>query len=285
MPYSLREAFFAFWRAPMLTSLSAMMIGLSLFVVGLFGIAAFNIRQVLDRVESRVEVVAYLNDDAQAAEVRTAMEDISRYAEVREVDYVSRARALEIARQELREFQNVFAGLETNPLPASLNIMLHPQQGATGVEAVAERVAQYAFVEEVLYGSEWLDKVFLLRRVAAAATGVLGLAFLVVASIIIGAAIRMAIYARRDEIAIMRLVGATEGFIRRPFLLEGFITGLLGSGLALAATYGVFRVLSDSIVELEWLPTEWLGAGVAFGSLVGTLASAMAVRRHAGDIR
>jgi cell division transport system permease protein len=285
MFYSLREAFSAFWRAPMLTALSAMMIGLSLFVVGLFGIAAYNIRQVLDRVESRVEVVAYLNDDAQAAEVRTAMEDISQYAEVREVDYVSRARALEIARQELREFQNVFAGLATNPLPASLNIMLHPQQGAQGVEAVAQRVAQYTFVEEVLYGSEWLDKVFLLRRVAAAATGVLGLAFLVVASIIIGAAIRMAIYARRDEIAIMRLVGATEGFIRRPFLLEGLITGLLGGGLALAATYGVFRVLTDSIVELEWLPAEWLGAGVAFGALVGTLASAMAVHRHAGDIR
>lgn len=282
MPYALREALAGFRRTPLLIGLSAVMIALSLFVVGLFGVAAYNVRQVLDRIESRVEVVAYLHDDAQPGAVRAAMEQITAYPEVREVDYISRERALEIARTELREFQTVFSALDSNPLPASLNIMMQPQQvGPETVETVANRVAQFPFVEEVRYGSEWLEKVYLLRRVAAVATLVLGAAFALVAAVIIGAAIRMAIFARREEIAIMRLVGATEGFVRRPFLLEGLITGLVGSLLAVASTWAMYNALSPSVVELEWLPVQWVAGGLAFGALVGTAASALAVRRHA----
>jgi cell division transport system permease protein len=286
MPYALREALAGFRRSPLLVGLSATMIALSLFVVGLFGVAAYNVRQVLDRIESRVEVVAYLYDDAPPPVVRAAMEQITTYPEVREVDYVSRERALEIARTELREFQTVFSALESNPLPASLNIMMQPQQqGAEAVETVARRVAEYPFVEEVRYGSEWLEKVYLLRRVAGIATLVLGIAFALVASVIIGAAIRMAIFARRDEIAIMRLVGATESFVRMPFLLEGFLTGLLGALLALGATRGVYTMMSPNVVELDWLPEPWLVAGLLAGALLGTIASAIAVRRHAGTVR
>jgi cell division transport system permease protein len=282
MPYALREALAAFRRTPLLIGLSATMIALSLFVVGLFGVAAFNVRQVIDRIESRVEVVAYLHDDASPAAVRGAMEQIGAYPEVREVAYISREQALEIARTELREFQTVFSALEANPLPASLNIMMQPQQqGPEAVETVASRVAEFAFVEEVRYGSDWLEKVYLLRRVAGVATLVLGVAFALVAAVIIGAAIRMAIFARREEIAIMRLVGATEGFVRLPFLLEGLITGLLGAALALGATWVMFNALSPSVVELEWLPTTWLIGGVLFGGLFGILASAVAVSRHA----
>jgi cell division transport system permease protein len=285
MPYALREVLIAFRRAPLLTGLSATMIALSLLVVGLFGIAAYNVRLALERMESRVEVVAYLYDDAPTADVRAAIEQVMSYPEVREVDYISRDRALEIARQELREFQTVFAGLETNPLPASLNVMLRTQQdGVAGVRAVAERLALLAIVEEVVYGSEWLEKIFLLRRVAGAATLVLGLAFAMVAAIIIGSAVRMAIFARRDEITIMRLVGASEAFVRRPFLLEGLITGLAGAALALLATYGLYRVLADRLFDLAWMPTSWLLAGIAFGALIGTLASAIAVRRYAHTV-
>jgi cell division transport system permease protein len=285
MRYALREAIAAFGRAPLLTGLSATMIALSLLVVGLFGIAAFNIRSALDRMEQRVEIVAYLDDGASATEIRHAIEQVMSYPEVRHVDYISRARALEIARTELREFQTIFAGLETNPLPASLNVTLRSQQrGVDAVHAVAERLAVFPFVEEVVYGSDWLEKIFMLRRIAAGATLVLGAAFAVVAAIIIGAAVRMAIFARRDEIAIMRLVGATESFVRSPFLIEGLITGLAGSLLALAGTYGTFRLLNGALFELEWMPNAWIGAGIAFGVLIGMLASALAVHRHVQSI-
>lgn len=283
--YALREALTAFRRAPVLTGLSAGMIALSLFVVGLFGLAAHNVRAVVQDVESRVEVVAYLRDDAPFASIQVATEQIVGFPEVRDVRYVSRDEALLIARRELEELASLFGSLETNPLPASLEISLHPgQRDASAVRMVVERVEAYPFVEEVQYGEDWLDRVFVLRRVAAAATMTLGLGFAAVAALIIGAAIRMAIFARRDEIMIMHLVGATDSFIRRPFILEGFITGLAGALLALAGTWGVFRFLSDRVFELDWLPVSYLSAGLAAGALVGMLASVVAVRRHLREL-
>jgi cell division transport system permease protein len=283
--YAMREALRAFRRAPLLTGLSAGMIALSLFLVGLFGLAAYNVRRVLDRVEARVEVIAFLNDDAMPEMVRQAQEEIEDFDEVREVRYISREAALLKARRELPEFETLFGDLASNPLPASLEVMLRPNQtGPEVVERVAARIRAYPFVEDVRYGSEWLDKVFLLRRVAGTAMLVLGISFAVVASLIIATAIRMAIYARRDEIQIMRLVGATEGFIRGPFILEGLLTGLGGGLAAVIATYLVYSTISRSIFQLEWLPSTWMAAGIASGAAVGILASAIAVRRHLREV-
>lgn len=285
MSYALREAFNAFRRSPLLIGLSAMMIAISLFVVGLFGLAAYNIRLVIEDVEARVEIVAYLRDDASPADIRLAETDIRAFPEVRDVRHVTREQALIIARQELPEFAALFGDLEGNPLPASLEIALRPhQQGPAAVAAVAERVRMYPVVEDVTYGQEWLDTVYQLRRVAAVATAVLGSAFAAVAALIIASAIRLAIFARRDEISIMQLVGATDGFIRRPFVLEGMLTGILGALLALLLTWGAFRVLSRSVFDLQWLPPHWVFAGVIAGTLFGAAASMLAVRRHLRDV-
>src|SRR4051812_6966446 len=270
MSYALREALHAFRRAPLLAALSAMMIALSLFVVGLFGLAAYNIRMVIEKMEQRVEVVAYLRDTAQQTDIDAAVKEMKGWAEVRDVTYISRDEALQKAKQELKEFDEIFAGLEGNPLPASLEVALKPnQKDANAVRSVANRAKLYSFVEEVRFGDEWLDKVFLLRRVAAVATAVLGLAFAIVAALIIGAAIRLAIFARRDEISIMQLVGATDSFIKLPFLIEGLITGLTGSLIALFATYTSYGILSKSLFDLAWLPTSWVVLGLIAGSALG----------------
>jgi cell division transport system permease protein len=285
MRYALREAITAFRRSPLLTGLSAAMIALSLFVVGLFGLAAYNVRRVVQRVEERVEVVAYLRDDAQPSSIEVAQQQMRDFAEVARVRYVSRAEALVRARQELKEFEAIFGSLEQNPLPASLEISLRPgQRDAEAVRAVARRIELYDFVEDVRYGSDWLDKIFVLRRAAAAATLILGAGFALVAALIIGAAVRMAVFARRDEILIMRLVGATDPFVRRPFVLEGLITGLGGAIIAVVATRAVYLLLTKNVFRLEWLPSLWLLAGVLSGAVVGLAAATIAVRRHLGEI-
>jgi cell division transport system permease protein len=217
--------------------------------------------------------------------VRNAQEEVSRYAEVAEVLYISREHALALARAELGDFGAIFSELETNPLPASLEITLLPGNRTPEiVRSVAKRVSRYPFVEEVRYGQDWLERVFLLRRIAGAAAFVLGGAFAAVAVLIIGAAVRIAIFARREEISIMRLVGATDGFIRRPFLLEGLITGLLGGVAALGLTYATHRLLSTMVFPLEWLPDAWIASGLAGGALLGVLASGIAVRRHLREV-
>lgn len=283
--YAVREAAAAFRRAPVLTGLSAAMIALSLFVIGLFGLAAHNVRETIQNVESRVEVVAYLRDSAVPDAIQAARQDIERYPEVSAVRFISREEALAVARRELDELSSIFGSLETNPLPASLEISLYPgQSDASVIRSVATRVGDMPVVEEVQFGEDWVDKVFVLRRVAAIATLTLGIGFAAVAALIIGAAIRMAVFARRDEIVIMRLVGATDAFIRRPFVIEGVVTGLMGAILAVAGTWGVFRMLSSSVVQLTWIPTGWLVAGIGAGAVVGLLASMVAVRRHLGEV-
>jgi cell division transport system permease protein len=283
--YALREAAAAFRRAPVLTGLSAAMIALSLFVIGLFGLAAHNVRQAIENVESRVEVVAYLRDDAPAASINAAQQDIQRFDEVSTVRFISREEALAVARREFDELSSIFGSLDTNPLPASLEISLRGGQAdASVIRSVASRISDMPVVEEVQFGEDWVDKVYVLRRIAGLAMLTLGLGFAAVAALIIGAAIRMAVFARRDEIVIMRLVGATDAFIRRPFVIEGMITGIIGAVLALLATWAVFRLLSGSVVELTWIPRTWLIAGVAAGTVVGLLASMVAVRRHLGEI-
>lgn len=285
MRYALREALAAFRRAPVLTGLASAMVGMALYVVGLFGLVAYNLQTSLALLEERVEVVAYLRDDVRTEEIELAVAELREIPEVRGVEYVSKDRALEDARAEFPDFQQVFADLEVNPLPASLEVEL---QAGSRTEENVDRIAQVAsafpFVEEVTYGEEWVDRLFTLRRIGALTALIVGTAFAVVAALIIGTALRIAIFARRDEIYIMRLVGAKDAFVRRPFLLEGALAGLLGGALALALTWLTFRGVDSFLFTIAWIPAAWAGAGVAVAVVFGVAASSLAVRRHLREV-
>jgi cell division transport system permease protein len=283
--YALREALAAFRRAPVLTGLSAGMVGLALFVVGLFGLAAYNLRLALSSIEERVEIVVYLRDDTRQSEIDLALDELSKIGEVARVRYVSKRDALERAQQDLPEFGDLFASTDVNPLPQSLEIELRPgARNTEAMESISAAAAAYPFVEDVEYGREWVDKLFTLRRVGAATTAVLGGAFFMVAALIIGTALRIAIFARRDEIYVMRLVGAKNGFIRRPFLLEGAMSGLLGSLLAWLLTYVTYRGVYGYLFAVAWIPGSWIFGGVMCGMAFGVFASALAIRRHLREV-
>ncbi|HEV2130032.1 MAG TPA: permease-like cell division protein FtsX [Longimicrobiaceae bacterium] len=281
MSYSVREAIAAFRRTPLLTVLSIVAICFGLFVVGLFALTAHNIRLTIEKVEERVEVVAYLEDGATEEQVQQAQSEIRAIPEVMDVRYVSKMEALATAVQELEEFRSVFADLEGNPLPASLEVRLRAGSRTPAVvRQLAEHLSGYAFVEDVRFGGDWLDRIVMLRQVAAGAAAVIGGAFALVAAVIIATAVRIAVFARREEISIMRLVGATDGFIQRPFLIEGLITGLLGGAAAVALTFAAFELLNASLIRISWLPLPWVIAAVAIGGGFGLVASALSVRRH-----
>lgn len=283
--YALREALAAFRRAPLLTGLSSAMVGLALLVVGLFGLAAHNLELALSAIEERVEVVAYLRDDVRQNEIDLAIQELAAVEGVRSVRYVSKRDALDRARADLPEFGELFSDLAVNPLPQSLEIELQPgQRNPLVVERVAGEAMAYAFVEDARYGEEWVDRIFTLRRVGAGATAVLGGTFAAVAALIIATALRIAIFARRDEIYVMRLVGARNGFIRRPFLLEGAMAGLLGALMAWGLTYATYRAVYAYLFEIAWIPQLWVLGGVGAGVLFGVISSGLAVRRHLREI-
>lgn len=279
MSRAIRDASAAFERSPLLAALSVTTMAFSLFAFGLFGLVALNIRAALQQVESRVEVRAFVADGTQAEAIAAAAGDIAAFPEVESVDIVSKEDALIRARKELSEFSDVF---ESGVLPASIDLKLKPgfRDPAT-VRRVSERLKSYPFVDDVRYGEDWLVQLYRLRNIAGVAGLALGLAFAAVSVIIIGATIRMAVLARADEISLMRLVGATDGYIRRPFLLEGFVKGLVGGLLALLLTWATMHLVDRYLnFHTVFFPPTLAALGVAAGALIGVLGSSLAVGRH-----
>lgn len=278
MRLALREAMIAFGRAPLLSALSVTTIAFSLFAFGLFSLVALNIRNTLRDAESRVEIRAFLADSTSVDAVAAAMEAVGRYPEVARVEYVSPEQALERARTELGEFKDVF---EAGFLPGSIDVRLREgSRDPATVQRIAERLSDFAFVNDVRYGEEWVKKLASLRNIATATGIILGLAFASVAIIIIGSTIRMAVMARSREISIMRLVGATDGFIRRPFLIEGFVKGILGGGLALVLTWLASALITRYFIRTEFFGPRLAMVGLLGGALLGVVGSALSVGRQ-----
>ena len=275
---SAREALTASRRAPLLSALGVITIAFSLFAFGLFGLVAINIRKALDEVEERVEVRAFVSDSADIESVAAAMKDIGEFPEVNRVDYVSKEQALERARKEMGEFADVF---EAGVLPASIEVHLRPgQRSPAAVKSVADRIRSYHFVDDVRYGEEWVEKLYHLRNIATVAGIALGVAFAAVAVIIIGATIRMTVLARAKEISIMRLVGATDMFIRMPFLIDGLVKGVFGGLLALLLVWVANRIVNEYFMQTIFFPRELIFLGVVGGALMGVLGSIVSVGRH-----
>jgi cell division transport system permease protein len=275
---SAREALTASRRAPLLSALGVITIAFSLFAFGLFGLVAINIRKALDQVEERVEVRAFLSDSADIEGVAAAMKDIGEFPEVNRVDYVSREQALDRARKEMGEFADVF---EAGVLPASIEVHLRTgQRSPAVVKSVADRIKTYGFVDDVRYGEEWVEKLYRMRNIATVAGIALGVAFAAVAVIIIGATIRMTVLARAKEITIMRLVGATDMFIRLPFLIDGLVKGVFGGLLALLFVWVANRVVNEYFMQTIFFSRELIFLGVVGGAMMGVLGSLVSVGRH-----
>lgn len=284
-----REAFLSFRRAPLLSVLSVTTIAFSLFTLGLFGLVAINLRQALRGLEERVEIVAFVLRGTPPETITVASQDVAAFPEVQEVEYVSEDQALERARQELVEFRDAYRDLQVNPLPASLEIRLKEgHQNAASVAAVAERLKGFSFVDDVRYGQDWVERLDKLRNLTGIVGLVVGLAFASVAIVIIGVTIRLTILQRAREISIMRLVGATNNFIRGPFLLEGAIKGLFGGLLSLILCYAGYRLFQGSgtasLSGLIFFGPDLMLVLVVFGVLIGLAGSLVSVGRHLKNV-
>jgi cell division transport system permease protein len=280
-----REALLSFRRAPLLSVLSVTTIAFSLFTVGLFGLVAVNLRQALRGIEERVEIVAYVFRGTPAETIAIATQDIAAFPEVSDVSYVSEEEALRRARSELIEFRDAYQDLQVNPLPASIEVrMKEGHRDAATVGRVAQRLRGFGFIDDVRFGRDWVQKLDHLRNLTGLVGLVIGLAFAAVAVVIIGVTIRLTILQRAREISIMRLVGATNWFIRGPFLLEGALKGLLGGLLSLVLCYAGYLLFRDNsggtLSGLIFFGPEQMILIIVFGVLLGLGGSLVSVGRH-----
>lgn len=284
-----RETLRSFRRAPMLSALSITTIAFSLFTVGLFGLVAVNMQEALRGISNRVEIEAFLLRGTPPETITLASQDIASFPEVASVTYVDEDEAMQRAQQELVEFKDAYRDLQVNPLPASLQIALKEGfRDAAHVTAVAKRLEGFSFVDDVRFGREWIENLDRLRNLAGFVGLVIGLAFAAVAVVIIGVTIRMTVLQRAREIAIMRLVGATDAFIRGPFLLDGALKGFLGGVLAVLLSriaFELFRRNSTTAMHAAlFFEPKHLLLGVLFGVAIGLGGSLVSVGRHLRNV-
>lgn len=278
MRLAMREVLLAFRRAPLLSLLSVTTIAFSLFSFGLFGLVALNIRAALRGIEDRVEIRAFLVENTRESSISELIQAMQKRAEVSDVGYVSPDSALQRARVELAEFRDVIDG---SVLPGSIEVRLKENaRDPESIKNVSNILSSYAAVEEVRYGREWVEKLYRIRTIAGVAGTALGVVFALVAVIIIGATIRMAILARTQEIEIMRLVGATNMFVRLPYLIDGTLKGIVGGVIAAVLAWSANGLISRSLVVTQFFSSQQVLLGIVVGAFIGFVGSWISVGRH-----
>jgi cell division transport system permease protein len=260
---------------------------LSLFIGASFVLGLFTARTLLTSWGAQASITLYLDPATPDAEARALAQEIRQRDLL--VRYVDRDAALKRLRADLGELAGALDGLTHNPLPPSLEVTPRQPLAGPALRVLAGELAQSRGVRDVEFGREWLDKLEALGRglrvfAAGALVAVLGAALLVVAN-----TIRLAVYARRDEIEIMKLVGASDWFVRWPFILEGMLVGALGAVVSLAVLFAAAGPVTSVMMSfLDVLPVSF-GRDFArelvlsvFGValLVGAGGATLSVRTH-----
>lgn len=286
MRYVMKEGLSGFKRAKLSMSAAILTVSISLLLLSLFSILLLNANSMIRSLRDKVEMEAFLLDGLTQQDVDAIQARITSVQGVERVRFVSKDEAAEIFKQEFGE--DIYKVLDFNPLPASIKIYLRDGfKTAAGAESVYNAVQQIKGIESIIYRKTLLEildrraKTFLWIALA------IGL-FITISSIFLVAnTIRLAIYSKRKIIQTMKLIGATRSFIRRPFILEGLIQGLIGGAVAAGIVFAALNYLEQWVtVQLfDFLKVEpaWYGIIIAVGCVLGLLGSAISIRRFIGE--
>jgi len=276
--YAFDEATKSLWRGRQSGLLSTATIAVALFVLGLVLLATSNLERLGLEWSSAAELSAYVDDaitPVQKAEIERVLapgDIVSGY------EYVSKAEALQRFKQIFADLSTTVDSLEANPLPASYEVRLRPSTHASDdVEALGGRLRMTPGVTDVRYDRQWLDRLMGGVRLVRTAGLVLGGILTFAAALTVANVVRLALYARRDEIEIMNLVGAPSVYVRGPFVVEGVLQGGIGALAALAALAVVFlavrsRYLVPVAAALNLSSIRFLSAGLCLMLLLGGMA-------------
>ena len=251
--YFITESLNSIRRNGLMSLASLMTVALSLLILGVFIIMVMNLNHMASVLESQVQVTVYLQDTLKEVEVREVGTRITKLPGVTRVNFIAKEEAMNRFKQRLGEQQGLLAELgEANPLPNSFEVKLdRPER----VKPVALAIAQMKGVEAARYGQEVVEQLFNLTRMVRI-FGVVLILFLGLAALfIIVNTIRLTVFARRREIGIMKYVGATDWFIRWPFIIEGVLLGFLGACIAVLPLTQFYSMLTGQVYEsLAFLP-------------------------------
>jgi cell division transport system permease protein len=288
--YFFDKAFQGIRQNPFINFINFGTITVSLLVLGTFLVIFFNLNRVLDKWRYESHVTVYLYDSISFDNTSDIKDRIAGFEEVERVTYISKKEALNIIKEALQIYDNSFEGLEVNPMPATLEIQLKKKfLSSTGVESFVARIKIFKEIKEIQYDQEWIkgfSAFFSLFQIGGLAIGV---GLLLATILIVSNSFQLGVYARKEELEIMKLIGATDFFIKVPFLLEGVFQGLLGALVSIGLLYGIYQVVifkvrpffSIYIRELDpsFLPLDFIFGLTIGGILMGMLVSIVSMRK------
>ena len=284
--YVIRETFLSLRRNNWMTVASIGAVTVSLFIFGMFLIIIFNMDKIVSSIELQVQVSVYLQDGLKQSDIKNIQEEIEGMQGIQDVYYISKKEALVRFKERLGDQKFLLDALgDTNPLPDSFEVTVKQTEM---VKTAAESIAQLNGVEETKYGQDVVKHLFDITRILR----FVGIAILLVlaasALFIIASTIRLTVYARRTEIAIMKYVGATDWFIRWPFILEGMVMGFFGALVAAVILRFAYSFLAAKVYSiLAFFPLipvfpfmNYLAVFILIsGMVIGAIGSTYSIKR------
>lgn len=284
--YYIKETFTSLKRNSLMSIASISTVALSILVLGMFLTMVLNVNNLASHLENQVQVTIYMENSASAEQLKQMEKVLRSTPGIVKVTPRTREQALADFKKRLGEQQKLLAALgEDNPFPASFEIQVdNPER----IPQLVPQFQQMPGVETAKFGQEVVEHLFQLTRVLRIG-GVLLIILLAIATLfIISNTIRITVFARRREVNIMKYVGATDWFIRWPFLLEGMIMGFVGALIASVALYKGYNAIQAKIYGTlaffpmlpSWPTMGWLCGGlVCVGTLIGALGSSISLRK------
>ena len=286
LEYFVKEAAISLKRNNLMSFASITTVAISLVILGLFLIMVMNLNNMAAHLESQVQINVYLEDNLSEAERYEIGNNIKKIKGVEEITFVTKDEAIERFRERLGEQKYLLEALDdANPLPYSYEVKLTlPEQ----VKSAAAEIAEYPGVKTAKFGQEAIEQLFKLTHMIRV-FGVVLILFLVFATLfIISNTIRLTVFARRKEIGIMKYVGATDWFIRWPFIMEGMALGFGGALIATLVLRTSYSAITNQIYQsfmfLPLIPqypflTNLTILLIVLGMIIGALGSAISLKK------
>jgi cell division transport system permease protein len=263
-------------------------IALSILIVSAFVLFFINTTDLMSAWKKGMRIMVYLESNTPASEIPALEKQLAGVYGIEAVNYISKEDALEMMRIQMKRQSSLLDNLKENPLPDAFEVRMTPAtQNWDRLEKIALEIENLPHVEEVEYGRRWIGRFTHVVNLFTLAGYALGGLFFMAAVFFVANTIRLVLYSRRDEIEIMRLVGAEDPFIKAPFYIEGIIQGALGGAIGLVALFIAFLFISSSVqpvsgaemLQIRFLPLPLLASILLSGMLVGWLGCFVSLKQ------
>ncbi|GAB6904383.1 Cell division protein FtsX [Desulfosarcina cetonica] len=271
-----------------LNAITIITMALSVLIVSAFGLFFLNVQDLFDAWKKGIRIMVYLAPATTETQRLEIGHRLQAFDGIQDIHFVSKADALRLMRKRMPRQSSLLDNLKENPLPDAFEVTLvSDSHSPEKIELLAQRIEGLPSVAEVEYGQQWIERFanfFNLFKLAGYGMGTL---FFMATVFITANTIRLVLYSRREEIQIMRLVGATDTFIKVPYYLEGLIQGLMGSLIGIALLYAAFSAvgsqfqqnLSAEMVLIRFLPLSFCGGIIGGGMVIGLLGSFFSLKQ------